>query len=193
LTTLDGKYFTAYANKDGIVKFRLPAQSNEKYNVTITGHNLIPSYLNFTTIEDSYLPELRNIDCMPNKPTINDQIQFNFEGYDNQSGVESITVLLSQKNFNNFESFQVSNGVMENLQNFTLTLNKLDPGEYAYAIAIRDYSNKTLLYYDNAFRFSIAAPLTKYVLIITLIMVIGLAGLLSLTYFISLKKTRFKE
>ena len=193
LTTLDGKYFTAYANKEGIVKFRLPAQSNEKYNVTITGHNLIPSYLNFTTIEDSYLPELRNIECMPNNPTISDRIQFNFEGYDNQSGVESITVLLSHDNFNNFESFQVSNGVLDNAQNFTLTLNKLDPGEYAYAVVIRDYSNKTRLYYDTAFSFSIATPLTNYVLIFTLIMVVGLAGLLSLSSFTSLKKNRFKE
>jgi len=193
LTTLDGKYFTAYANKEGIVKFRLPAQSNEKYNVTITGHNLIPSYFNFTTIEDSYLPELRNIECIPNNPTISDRIQFNFEGYDNQSGVESITVLLSDDNFNNFESFQVSNGVLDNAQNFNLTLNKLDPGEYAYAVVIRDYSNKTRLYYDNAFSFSIATPLTYYVLIFTLIMLVGLAGLLSLSSFTSLKKNRFKE
>ena len=193
LTTLDGKYFTAYANKEGIVKFRLPAQSNENYSVTITGHNLIPSYLNFTTIEDSHLPELRNIECMPNTPTISDRIQFNFEGYDNQSGVESITVLLSQTNFNNFESFQVSNGVLDNTQNFTLTLNKLDPGEYVYAVVIRDYSNKTRLYYDSAFSFSIATPLTYYVLIFTLILVVGLAGLLSLSSFTSLKKNRFKE
>ena len=193
LTTLDGKYFTAYANKEGIVKFRLPAQSNENYTVTITGHNFIPSYLNFTTKEDSHFPELRNIECIPNTPTISDRIQFNFEGYDNQSGVESITVLLSQNNFNNFESFQVSNGVLDNAQNFTLTLNKLDPGEYAYAVAIRDYSNKTRLYYDNAFSFSIATPLIEYVLIFTLIMLVGLAGLLSISYFTSLKKKRFKE
>ncbi|MHA1194292.1 MAG: C25 family cysteine peptidase [Promethearchaeota archaeon] len=193
LTTLDGKYFTAYANKEGIVKFRLPAQSNEKYNVTITGHNLIPTYLNFTTIEDSNFPELRSIERIPNTPTISDQIQFNFEGYDNQSGVESITVLLSQNNFNNFESFQVSNGVLDNTQNFTLTLNKLDPGEYAYAVAIRDYSNKTRLYYDIAFSFSIATPFIEYVLIFTLFMLVSLAGLLSLSYFISLKKKRFKE
>jgi len=193
LTSLDGKYFTAYANKDGIVKFRLPAQSNEKYNVTITGHNLIPSYFNFTTIEDSYFPELRNIECIPNTPTINDHIQFNFEGYDNQSGVESITVLLSQNNFNSFESYQVSNGILDNAQNFTLTLNKLDPGEYDYAVLIRDFSNKTRLYYDNAFNFSIATSLSNYVLIITLIMLIGLAGLLSLSCVISLKKKRVFE
>lgn len=193
LRTSDGKYFTAYANKEGIVKFRLPAQSNEKYNVTITGHNLIPSYLNFTTIEDSHLPELRNIECMPNNPTISDRIQFNFEGYDNQSGVESITVLLSQNNFNSFESFQVSNGILDNAQNFTLTLNKLDPGEYVYAVVVRDYSNKTRLYYDSDFSFSIATPLTYYVLIITLFMLVGLAGLLSLSSFTSLKKNRFKE
>ncbi|MHA1980155.1 MAG: C25 family cysteine peptidase, partial [Promethearchaeota archaeon] len=70
LTTLDGKYFTAYSNKEGIVKFRLPAQSNEKYNVTITGHNLIPTYLNFTTIKDKHFPELRSIERIPNTPTI---------------------------------------------------------------------------------------------------------------------------
>lgn len=190
LTSLDGKYFTAYADKEGIVKFRLPAQPNEKYNVTITGHNLIPSYFNFTTIEDSHVPELRNIECIPNTPTINDHIQFNFEGYDNQSGVESITVLLSQNNFNSFESYQVSNGILDNAQNFTLTLNKLDPGEYDYALVIRDFSNKTRLYYDNAFNFSIATSLSNYVLIITLIMSVGLAGLLSLSCFITLKKKR---
>jgi len=193
LTSLDGKYFTTYANKEGLVKFRLPAQANEKYNVTITGHNLIPSHFNFNTTEDSYLPELRNIECYPTDPTINDQIQFNFEGYDNQSGVESITLLLSQNNFKSFESFQVSNGILENAQNLTLTLNKLDPGEYDYAVVIRDFNNKTRLYYDNAFNFSIAAPLTEYVLIFTLIMIIGLAGLLSLSNFISIKKKDFRE
>jgi hypothetical protein len=193
LTSLDGKYFTTYANKEGLVKFRLPAQANEKYNVTITGHNLIPSHFNFTTTEDSYLPELRNIECNPTNPTINDKIQFNFEGYDNQSGVESITLLLSQNNFKSFESFQVSNGILENAQNLTLTLNKLDPGKYDYAFIIRDYSNKTRLYCDNAFNFSIAAPLTEYVLIFTLIIIIGLAGLLTLSSFISIKKKDFRE
>ncbi|NVM37611.1 MAG: hypothetical protein HWN81_18600, partial [Candidatus Lokiarchaeota archaeon] len=49
----DGKYHTAYADENALVSFRVPAQENEVYNVTITGHNLIPSYFNFTTIPDT--------------------------------------------------------------------------------------------------------------------------------------------
>jgi len=39
MRTNDGKYRTVYADIQGEVNFRVPAQANENYNVTITGHN----------------------------------------------------------------------------------------------------------------------------------------------------------
>ncbi|MBA7677852.1 hypothetical protein ES703_86118 [subsurface metagenome] len=50
LETSDGKYYTVYANETGCVNFRIPAHPNEVYNVTITGHNIIPSKFSFIAL-----------------------------------------------------------------------------------------------------------------------------------------------
>ncbi|MFX1557368.1 MAG: C25 family cysteine peptidase [Promethearchaeota archaeon] len=187
LRALDGKYRTVYANTEGEVKFRLPSQSNESYNVTITGHNLFQSNFNFTTLPDVFEPELLNFKCNPENPTVSDNIEFEFEAYDNQSGVESVFLLLSENNFKNFSYYQIKNEFQENNQEFHLKLNKLKPGEYSYIILLRDYTNKTKVIYNEDYKFSVPTPLTDYILIVAFLMIIGLAGISFYTIFRGIK------
>ena len=72
----DGKYFTSYADEKGLASFRLPVQANEFYNVTITGHNLIKSHFNFTTLSDNNKPQLLGVECNPKYPSTSDNIFF---------------------------------------------------------------------------------------------------------------------
>ncbi|MFX0056867.1 MAG: C25 family cysteine peptidase [Candidatus Hodarchaeota archaeon] len=192
LRTSDGKYRTVYANKEGEVAFRLPVQPNEFYNVTITGHNLIPSKFNFSTLSDVFEPQLLDFECVPKNPTISDNIHFTFQAYDNQSGIESIFLLLSDNNFKDYTYYQLGNEFQENNQEFHLEFNKLKPGDYSYVIVLRDYSNKTKIIHEEDYRFSIPKPLTDYILIVVLIMVITLAGVSFYIMYLGIKENSVK-
>ncbi|MFX1288823.1 MAG: C25 family cysteine peptidase [Promethearchaeota archaeon] len=177
LKTLSGKYRTVYADIDGFVDFRLPAEANENYSVIITGHNVIPSYFNFTTLPDTDIPELLTVKQVPLNPTATDNILFSFNASDTHSGIESVFLLISNNNFSDFSLNRVQNDFNENKQEFSITLNKLEPGEYSYLVITRDYKNKTSIYYNNHMVFSIPKPITDYVLIIVSIMMIALVGI----------------
>jgi len=181
LRTTDGKYHTAYANNEGIVKFRLPVGANETYNVTITGHNIVPSYFNFTTQSDTYKPEIINIECTPEQPSVSDNICFNIQGYDNQSGIESVFLILSDDNFKSYLYYRVSNDFISNEQEFNLKLNKLRPGDYSYFFIVRDYTNQTNYFYEEKFRFTIQTPMMNYTLVVATCMMIGL---ISISFFV---------
>jgi len=68
----NGKYRTIYADINGQVDFRLPPGANENYSVIITGHNVIPSYHNFTTLPDTDNPIILNAYHSPPAPTVSD-------------------------------------------------------------------------------------------------------------------------
>jgi hypothetical protein len=176
LTSSDGKYRTVYADINGKVEVRLPPQSNETYNVTITGHNLIPSSFNFTTKEDTDLPELINYECNPHSVTVNDNLCFNFISQDNHSGIESIFIALTKNNFQDYTLFRVGNSFNENFKDFNITLNKLKPGDYSYAFLVRDYANDTNLYIDSSFQFKIEIPMSYYIIIISLITIVSIVA-----------------
>ncbi|MFW9990410.1 MAG: C25 family cysteine peptidase, partial [Candidatus Odinarchaeota archaeon] len=95
LKTTDKKYRTIYGDINGKVSFRLPAQANETYNVTITGHNLKSSFFNFTTLADNIKPQFVDEDCTPKDPTVSDNICFDIEVCDSQSGIEKVFLLQS--------------------------------------------------------------------------------------------------
>ena len=190
LTTSDGKYFTAYANEQGNVIFRLPSIPYENYNITITGHNLKPTYFNFTTQKDESAPEMMNLEPTPKKLTVFDNIQFNIETMDNQSGIESVFLLLSNDDFKACKIYGDTNSILENASNFTININKLDPGNYRYAVLLRDYSNNTKLYYESSYHFNIEIPISMIILIIISIAVVGLVGLTILYHYIKLKTRR---
>jgi len=174
--TSDAKYYTTYADEYGIGKFRLPAQANETYNVTITGHNLIRTYFNFTTLPDNSKPEIIGLNRIIENPFTSDLIDFNIKAYDNYSGIESIYLLISDNNFENYTHFTISNELFENQNVFTLTTSKFKPGQYSYCIVSRDYANNTQIFQDITFKFTIPPPVIDYILPVSLIFIVGIIG-----------------
>ena len=193
LVTSDGKYHTAYANEQGNVVFRVPSIPFENYNITITGHNLKPAHFNLTTHKDEISPEMMNLEPIPINLTVFDDIRFKIEAMDNQSGIESVFILLSNDEFKTYKIYKDSNSVLENASNFTININKLDPGNYRYAILLRDYSNKTKLYFESAYHFNIEVPISMVILIIIAIAIVGFVGLTILFHFFNIKTRRNKS
>ena len=175
--TNNGKYHTVYADKNGIAKFRLPAQANETYYVTITGHNLIPSYFNFTTLPDNSTPQLLGFEYIPENPSTSKIITFNIEAHDNHSGMESAYIFLSKNNFTDYTYFGLSNSFEENSQTFSINADRLIPGEYSYLIVVRDYANNTNIYFDSTFEFIILTPMIDYVLLVSIVVIISIVGI----------------
>ncbi len=176
LRTTDGKYRTVYADKNGYVDFRLPIGANENYSTLISGHNVIPSYYNFTTLLDTDNPVVSNLSFTPISPTVSDNLLFSINASDNHSGIESVFLLISKNNFTDFSTHKLSNHFNENKREFNITLNKMEPGKYSYIVIARDFTNKTTVLYKDNFNFAIPKPFTDLVLVIASIMIVGLAG-----------------
>jgi len=179
LRTTDGKYRTVYADINGSVDFRLPVGANENYSTIITGHNIIPSYHNFTTLLDTDNPIVSDVVYAPINPTVSDNLLFSINASDNHSGIESVFLLISKNDFTDFPPHRLSDHFNENKQEFNITLNKMEPGKYSYLVIARDFTNKTTVYYEDNFNFAILKPFTDYVLVIASIMIVGLAGVSS--------------
>jgi len=179
LRTTDGKYRTVYADKNGFVEFRLPIGANENYSTIITGHNIIPSYHNFTTLIDTDNPLVSDVNYAPINPTVSDNLMFSINASDNHSEIENVFLLISKNNFLNFSTHRLSNNFNENKWMFNITLNKMEPGKYSYIVIARDFTNKTTVYYQDNFNFAIPKPFADLVLVIASIMMVGLAGISS--------------
>ena len=178
LNTSDGKYRTVYGDINGIVSFRLPAQADETYNVTITGHNLIPSYFNFITLSDISKPEFIDEDCTPEEPTVSDNICFDIEVHDSQSGIENVYLLKSKDDdFEKYTYYKMIHRFEDDKDDFKYTINKLDPGEYYFLVVARDWANNKEILEDKSFEISIPIPIMDYLLIISLLMIIAVAGI----------------
>jgi len=188
LRTKDGKYHTAYADKNGFVTFRLPAQAGENYNVTITGHNLIPSYFNFTTLQDISSPEFGDEKHSPKNPTVSDNICFDVEAFDFQSGLESVFLLQTENDdFDEYEYYEMLNRFQDDDNMFTHKLTKLKPGEYFFLIVGRDWANNYQILDDESIKITIDPPMMDYILIIASVMVLGVAGISVIIFFIGFK------
>jgi len=184
----NGKYRTIYADINGQVDFRLPPGAYENYSVIITGHNVIPSYHNFTTLPDTDNPIILDANHSPLAPTVSDNIGFSIHARDNHSGIESIFVIISENNFHEYSIYRLVNEFNENNEQFDFILNKEEPGYYSYVIVARDYLNNTSLLLSDKFNFAIQKPFTDAVLIITSILIVGLVGVSSLVMLIRLNK-----
>jgi len=195
LRSSDGKYHSVYADENGLAKFRLPPQKNEFYNVTITGHNLIKSHFNFTTLSDDIKPQLLSVACSPENPSIPDEITFELETYDDRSGIESTYIFLSKSNFTEFSYYKVSNNFTENSDTFTIITDRLAPGVYSYFIVTRDYANNTNVFYDPIFNFSIPKPILDNVFLTFTVMTIAIVGISIVILYKGLQKYSliFKE
>jgi hypothetical protein len=165
ITTEDGIYHTIYADENGIVKFRVPHSPDKIYNLTISGHNLIPTNFSFSTISDGNNPDILDYVCIPAKPSINTNLNFDITTQDNETGIESVFVIFSINNFENYFYYQAKNEYIQNENQFNLLIDKLDPGKYQYCIYIRDYTNNSNMLYKTSFSFQIANPITDYYLI----------------------------
>ncbi|MGM0469675.1 MAG: C25 family cysteine peptidase [Promethearchaeati archaeon] len=165
ITNNYGVYHTVYADENGVVKFRVPHDTGKTYNFTISGHNLIPTSFNFTIIPDETDPVIDQCIRLPENPTISTNLNFYIEVNENESGTESIFVLLSKTNFKDYFYYQIKNDYYQNENNFSLVIHKLDPGNYKYCIFARDYNNNSNLLYNNSFEFRINSPITDYFLI----------------------------
>ncbi len=180
LRTEDGKYYTTYADINGKVNIRLPAQAGENYNVTITGHNLIPSYFNFSTLADNLAPEISDEDCSPDEPTVYDDVCFEVNAYDLQSGLESVFLLQSEDDddFDEYSYYRMLNSFRDDEDNlFKHTIHNLDPGKYSFLIVARDWANNYHILDDDSFEFTIPMPMMDYLLITMSIAIISITGI----------------
>ncbi|GAH89746.1 unnamed protein product, partial [marine sediment metagenome] len=62
------------------------------------------------------------------------------------------------------------------------------PGEYSYFIYTRDYANNTNIFYEETFKFTIPKPIIDYILPVSLIVIIGIAGVSAFTIYKGIKK-----
>ena len=178
LKTTDKKYRTIYGDINGKVSFRLPAQGNETYNVTITGHNLIPSFFNFTTLSDIGKPEFIDEDCTPEEPTVSDNLCFDIEVHDSQSGIENVYLLKAKDDdFEKYTYYKMIHRFEDDKDDFKYTIDKLDPGKYYFLVVARDWANNKEILEDKSFEISIPIPIMDYILIISLLMIVAVAGI----------------
>ncbi|MBY9020880.1 MAG: hypothetical protein KGD67_07470 [Candidatus Lokiarchaeota archaeon] len=189
LKSSNGQYRTIYADINGQVDFRLPPGAHENYSVIITGHNVVPSYHNFTTLPDTNNPTILKANHSPIAPTISDNLEFSIHAKDNHSGIESIFVIISENNFNDYSIYRNVNAFNENYEHFEVKLDKREPGSYSYIIAARDYLNKTSILISDKFNFIIEIPFTNTVLIITSILIVGLVSVSSVNILVRLNKS----
>ncbi|MBN1803329.1 MAG: hypothetical protein JW891_17590 [Candidatus Lokiarchaeota archaeon] len=156
LTTDDGKYGTVYADENGVAIFRAYPKSNEIYNVTITGHNLVPSYFSFTTIADNATPEIIDFTCNHFSLSTFQDLCLNATAIDNGSGIESAMLLINRN------AYIISkNGILENATSHEFDLGKLTPGSYQFVLFTRDYANNTIIY-THALEITVPIPIAYY-------------------------------
>lgn len=176
LTTEDGKYSTVYADVNGVARVRVYPTANETYNVTITGHNLIPTYFNFTTLPDESKPVISSVQCNKNAPTTLDKIRFDIITSDNRSGIESVIILVQDRTTGTWSHLSSRNTLYENATALQVIVNKMLPGTYEFIIITRDYANNTQ-FHPLAYEFLIPVPLTTFLFAGANIVIAGVAGL----------------
>jgi hypothetical protein len=191
LQTKSGKYYTFYTNDEGYAETRLHYDFNETYTATISGHNLIPTQYNFSTIKEQESPEILEFSWGPKDLKISENLCFNLTVRDKITGVESVFALISNNNFKTFDyyPFQITQDI-DNAQ-YTCLTDKFDPGRYTFLIVARDYANNIKVYYDPAFTFSIPLSLMEIFLVFIGFSVFGILGLSVFIAYQNLQ--RFKE
>jgi hypothetical protein len=185
----NGSYHTEYADKNGQVIIRLPDRPYENYSVVITGHNLIPSNFSFSTIPDTIQPEIADVYRYPLEPTVSDNMQFDVRLNDNESGLESLFLLVSTNDMETYEFHQYLNSWDQNRNRFSFTLNKLQPGEYVMMFVARDYCNNTVIG-NQIISFNIEPPLSLVPIVVLSTLIIFLFGSSCVVVFRSLRRNK---
>lgn len=167
-TSTNGSYHTEYADQEGQVIVRLPDRSYENYSIVITGHNLIPSNFSIRTIPDMIKPEIVHVSYFPLEPTVSDNMKFNVNLNENESGIESLFLLVSTNDMKTYEFHQYLNLWNQTRTQFKFTLNKLEPGDYTIMFVARDYCNNIIIG-DQIITFIVDLPLIPIVVLSVLI------------------------
>ena len=183
----NGSYHTEYADKNGQAIIRLPNQSYENYSVVITGHNLIPSTFAIKTIPDAIEPEIANVYFFPLEPTVSDNMKFGMRLNENESGLESLFLLVSANDMETYEFHQILNSWNQNQNEFNFTINKLLPGDYIIMFVARDYCNNTIIA-NQIISFKIEPPMSFIPIIVLSTLIVGLFGSSCIIVFRSLRK-----
>jgi len=189
LKSSNGSYHTEYADKSGQVIVRLPDRPYENYSVVITGHNLIPSNFSFRTIPDTIQPEITNVYSFPLEPTVSDNMQFDVRLNDNESGLESLFLLVSTNDMKTYEFHQYANSWDQNRNRFSFTLNKFQPGEYIMMFVARDYCNNTVIG-NQIISFKIEPPLSFVPIVVLSTVIVFLFGISCVVVFRSLRRNK---
>ncbi|TES94542.1 MAG: hypothetical protein E3J90_12280 [Promethearchaeota archaeon] len=188
----NGSYHTEYADKNGQLIVRLPDRPYENYSVVITGHNLIPSNFSIITIPDTIQPEITNVYSSPLEPTVSDNLQFNVSLKENESGLESLFLLVSTNDMKTYDIHQYLNEWDQNQNQFSFTLNKLLPGDYIMMFVARDYCNNTIIG-NQIITFKIELPLSFIPIAVLSILIISLFGSSCVVVFRSWKNFKRKS
>jgi hypothetical protein len=179
---------TVYGDEDGNVKFRLPLGADITYNVSISGHNLLRlSNFTFTTNEDTEDPEVVSTELITQNPTASKNLHYHINTSDDASGIESVFLLFSTNNFDNYFYYHITNEFTQDESYFHLKTDKFEPGTYKYLVYTRDYTNKSTSMYQSSFRVDIAIPISYYVLIGSVVGIACIALASGLFYFRSIK------
>ncbi len=192
----DGLYHTFYADNNGICNLHIPALEDKTFNVTITGHNTIPSSLIFTLELDVLSPEIYNLQMSPKNPNVSSTIQFSINVDDLHSGIESVYLLLSKDNFTTFWIHAMENNTQNPENVYECYIYGINPGIYSYVAIARDYANNSNILYDKAFTFKIVKNPKEadvFIFIIILSSIMGAIGITSFIIFKFVKKKIGKE
>lgn len=177
LQTNDGKFYTFYSDKNGYAETRLHYDANENYTATVSGHNLIPTQFNFTTVKENETPNISEFSWTPKDPKISENLCFNISVEDNITGVESAFVLISKNNFNTFQYFTFTQDSGTEKNDYSCLTDKFDSGQYTFIVIARDYANNVNIYFEDSFSFSVPISPMQIFLMIIGFSVIGMLGL----------------
>jgi len=155
ITSDNALYCTFYADNEGHCNFVIPALGNKKYNVVITGHNIIPSYFNFNTSIDNMEPEINNLFIKTKTTNSTSNIHFETNANDIYSGIDNVFLLLSKDGFENYWIYPMEKYYQENDYLLVICLENLTPGEYSYLALARDLANNIHIYYSQEFKFEV--------------------------------------
>ena len=105
--------------------------------------------------------------------------------------MENVYLILSKNNFQSYNLYPPSNNLLEKRNDLSIAIGRLSPGDYSFFIFARDYANNTNIFYDNTFRFSIPKPVIDYILPVSIIVIIMIAGISCYVLFKSMKDYPF--
>jgi hypothetical protein len=136
----DTFYRVFHANWDGSVVLDLPVGSGQ-FNYALFAHNMIYREGSFTVEPDSEKPTIAGpLEFTPDHPTVTDQISISINFTDNASGISEAYVLLSTDDFTSIKPYRFTE-IPNTRGRYSVTLPKLEYGNYRYGIIAFDYAN----------------------------------------------------